>query len=362
MRRLLVIGAAASSLTRERGQAGLQAGYELHWYSPGGDDVPGAVMYRYPFSGIRQATFIEMFYVLYLIFKIRPAIVHVFYANQRYVNFAAACACKLVVTVMGSDIADHKLGYRFNSFFVKWLLSRANIVTSKSSYLDLRIATLGVDKGKIRRITWGVDSTVFRPGLDAGLLRKKYDIKEGDFVVFDVRACSELYNHPFILRSFASYLETQKKDAVLILTRFSGTDDYIHYLEGLIDQLGISDNVRFIMPIPKEEMPLYYNLADVVVSVPSSDGMPQSLYESMACGCFHILGALPQYRELVRDRVNGLFVEIGNKEQLVEAFRWVRENHQVILAARKENIELVTEIADRNEQFRMMTEIYENLC
>lgn len=362
MKRALVIGAAASSLTRERGQVALQAGYELHWYSPGGEDVPGAVMYRYPFAWIRQSTFVEMFYVFFLLLKIRPALVHVFYANQRFVNLAAACARRLVVTVMGSDIADHKLGYRFNAFFVKWLLSRADVVTSKSSYLDRRLESMGVAPGQLARITWGVDRTVFMPGLDTSLLRMEHDIEEGTFVVFDVRSCAKLYNHPFILQSFAAYRNKYNEGAVLILTRFSGAEEHIHELESLIVQLGISSNVRFIDAIPKQKMPLYYNLADVVVSVPSSDGMPQSLYESMACGCFHVLGDLPQYKELIRDRVNGLFVEIGKQEQLVEAFRWVEKNQQVISAAANENIKIVTEVADRNEQFRKMTEIYNNLC
>ncbi|SHI75759.1 Glycosyltransferase involved in cell wall bisynthesis [Malonomonas rubra DSM 5091] len=361
MKSIFVIGAAASPLTRERGQVPLYSGYELHWYSPSGDDVPGAKMYRYPFNRLKQSTFIEMFYVFYLILKIRPVIVHVFYANQRFVNLAATFARKLVVTVMGSDIADYKLGYRFNSFFVQWLLSRADVVTSKSIYLDSRLASLGVDIKKIKRITWGVDRSRFAPDLDTYSLRVKYGIAEGDFVVFDVRSCSELYNHPFILRSFATYLETYNIDAVLILTRFSGSVEYINKLEALIRHLGIVDNVRFVDAIPKEEMPLYYNLADVVVSVPSSDGMPQSLYESMACGCFHILGDLPQYKELIRDRVNGLFVEIGNEQQLVEALDWVSKNQGQLTAAAQENQALVHEIADRDQQFHKMTKIYDNL-
>ena len=217
-KKILVIGAAASPLTRERGQVGLQAGYELHWYSPGGDAVPGAVMYRYPF-GSRQVTFLEMFYVLYLLCKVRPAIVHVFYANQRFVNLAASLARRVVVTVMGSDIAEHKLGYRFNAFFVKYLLSSAEVVTSKSSYLDQRLVELGVAAEKINRITWGVDRSVFRMGLDVEALRKQYSIAENNYVVFDVRGCAKLYNHAFILRSFATYLKKHNQNAVLILTR-----------------------------------------------------------------------------------------------------------------------------------------------
>jgi glycosyltransferase involved in cell wall biosynthesis len=61
--------------------------------------------------------------------------------------------------------------------------------------------------------------------------------------------------------------------------------------------------------IPHAEMPLWQNLAEAVVMVPRSDGMPNSLLEAMACGAVPVLNRLPQYAELIRHGENGLFVD-----------------------------------------------------
>jgi glycosyltransferase involved in cell wall biosynthesis len=56
-------------------------------------------------------------------------------------------------------------------------------------------------------------------------------------------------------------------------------------------------------------MPLYYSLADAVVAAPSSDGMPQSLFEALACEAPVVLARLPCYDEFVRHEESALLVE-----------------------------------------------------
>ena len=56
-------------------------------------------------------------------------------------------------------------------------------------------------------------------------------------------------------------------------------------------------------------MPAYYSLAEVAVAVPSSDGLPQTLLESMACRTPNILSRLPRYEEIVRHEESAYFVD-----------------------------------------------------
>ena len=48
-------------------------------------------------------------------------------------------------------------------------------------------------------------------------------------------------------------------------------------------------------------MPAWYTLAEVSVNLPFSDGLPQSLFEAMACGTPSLLGRLPFYAEVATD-------------------------------------------------------------
>jgi len=65
----------------------------------------------------------------------------------------------------------------------------------------------------------------------------------------------------------------------------------------------------FCGQVDHAEMPAYYSLAELCVAVPSSDGLPQTLLESMACGTPNILSRLPRYEEIVHHEESAYFVE-----------------------------------------------------
>jgi len=56
-------------------------------------------------------------------------------------------------------------------------------------------------------------------------------------------------------------------------------------------------------------MPALYSLADAVVMIPSSDGLPQSLFEAMACETPVVLGRLSTYEEAVSPGVSAVFCD-----------------------------------------------------
>lgn len=77
-----------------------------------------------------------------------------------------------------------------------------------------------------------------------------------------------------------------------------------------------------------EEMPKYYNSADVFVLPSFYEGMPLTVLEAMACGlpvvAFRV-GGLP---DCVFDGVNGYLVEPGNVSELIEKIKLAYENRR----------------------------------
>src|SRR5207248_11360309 len=98
-------------------------------------------------------------------------------------------------------------------------------------------------------------------------------------------------------------------DAVLLLTEYMPDADYRAAIKRRIDELGLAEHVLFCGQVDHAEMPAYYSLAEICVAVPSSDGLPQTLLESMACGTPNILSRLPRYEEIVRHEESAYFVE-----------------------------------------------------
>jgi glycosyltransferase involved in cell wall biosynthesis len=72
-------------------------------------------------------------------------------------------------------------------------------------------------------------------------------------------------------------------------------ESYEARVRDIFNRGSAKDRVRFIGPIPHHEMADYYRLADVTVSIPSSDGTPMSVLESMACETPVLVSRIPNY-------------------------------------------------------------------
>jgi glycosyltransferase involved in cell wall biosynthesis len=264
---------------------------------------------------------------------------------------------------MGGDVLSDQSFYGKKKWLTKKILEKADIITSKSNFLDKVLQNIGDYFHKIRRVTWGVDTKQFYPEMDVRFLRERWKIEADDLVFLSPRNCQPFYNQNLIIKAFSEYpsLHGTKKKAKLLIAEHFSDESYVKRLRALSMELGLQDKVYFVGPIPHQEMPAYFNLADVMVAVPSSDGMPQSLYEAMACGTFPILGDLPQYQEMIQDGKNGKLVKIGDVSALSEAMGWVSDHpeHRKVVAVF--NRKRIMEIADKEVQDLIMISIYEEL-
>jgi glycosyltransferase involved in cell wall biosynthesis len=370
--RILAIGDPDSSLTRERVRFGRDAGYEMHWYAPAVADywqrpidfeVEGVNCHSFRSRWIpKLGALIEIVFLRRLLGELSPSLVHVFMAYPRLYNLILAQKTPVIVTVMGADILPEQ-GYNTprRRLLTRALLRRASCITSKSKYLDEALISIGVRRELIRRVTWGIDATFFRPGLDVDDLRAKLHISDEDIVFFSPRACQRFYRHDHILRSFVRFTRSRPEPSVLLISLANEELGYGEELRASANRLGVTKRIRFVGPLDHGEMPAYYNLALASLAVPPSDGMPQSLYESIACECFPILGNLPQYHELVSHTKEGFFVELESEEELANAMEWVVENRESINANGPAGRRRVLEIADKRRQAAIVEGLYRDL-
>jgi glycosyltransferase involved in cell wall biosynthesis len=264
---------------------------------------------------------------------------------------------------MGGDVLSDQSFHGRRKWLTKKMLEGADIITSKSNFLDKVLQEIGNYADKIRRVTWGVDAQKFCPGTDVRLLREQLKIQDDELVFFSPRNCQPFYNQDMIIKAFAEYqsLHGTRKKAILLMTELFSEESYVKRLKSLVTGLGLQGKVHFVENIPHQEMPAYFNLADIMVATPPSDGMPQSLYEAMACGTYPILGNLPQYQELIQDGVNGRLVKIGDAKVLSEAMRWAADHPEHRKEAVHINRRRILEVADKEAQDRLVNSIYDEL-
>jgi glycosyltransferase involved in cell wall biosynthesis len=229
-----------------------------------------------------------------------------------------------------------------------------------SAYLEARLRPLMPSGKTITRIGWGVDLKRFRPGLDTQPLRRQWTIEDGRPVIFSPRLAQPFYRHEQIIRELPAVRETVR-DALLVVGGHSADSGYVASLRQLASDLGVAEHVRFVGPLAYAEMPQWMNLADVVVMVPPSDGMPSSLLEAMACGAVPVLNRLPQYAELIEHGRNGVLVDPHGGDLAAALIAALSDR-----AAREEmarrNRALVAEVADQDREMERMHRQYRHLA
>ena len=103
-----------------------------------------------------------------------------------------------------------------------------------------------------------------------------------------------------------------------------------------------------------------YSLAEVMVSVPFSDGLPQSLFEAMACETPAILGRLPGYAEVVTDGQHALLADL-QPEALAEAMIQLLKDKNRACALAAAARERVREVAWLPEEAKRVDGLYRRL-
>lgn len=214
------------------------------------------------------------------------------------------CRVPVCITARGSDINDSPQ-YWLPRRMIRWMITRAKNRIAVSEELALKMRALTWPSLPVHVLPNGVDRSRFYP-CPAPSLRKLLGI-DGPLVL-SVGNLRELKGHDILVRAVATLPE-----AALIII---GAGEEEANLQRLIEQLGVTDRVRLLGAVDNAELPDYYNAADVFALASSSEGCPNVILESIACGTPVVataVGAIPDLvpescrRFLVHERTPAAF-------------------------------------------------------
>ena len=276
--------------------------------------------------GIPPRAFFQLVGLIRFLQRHRPDIVHVHYAHGTYAWLAGLIGARpLVVSVMGGDILFDEQGA--HNALSRWmtleLLRQADYITSKSHFLTAVLDRLGGFGQKAERIVWGVPLGEFKRK-DASRLRARLGLAEKHRVILSPRILQPLYRIHLIIEAIPLILR-DIPDAVILVTEYLADMTYQAQIIERVRSLGVESHVIFCGEVKQQDMPELYSLAEISVGVPVSDGLPQTLFEAMACGTPTMLSRLPRYEEIVQHEYSAYFVDATPEAIAAGVIRLLRD-------------------------------------
>ncbi|HEY7525729.1 MAG TPA: glycosyltransferase [Candidatus Limnocylindria bacterium] len=240
----------------------------------------------------------------------RPHVLHAHYARSPAWHAWLSGWRPYVVTVWGSEVLRAAEMPRLGRLFTRLALRDAALVTAGTEQLAAAAVRLGARPERVRHAEFGIDTLRFHPGM-AGAQRAELraELGLGDArVVVSPRILAPLYRHEVVIEALAR----MPADVLVLSSGMRADPAERQRLEALARQLGVAERWRILPAMDADRMADLYRLADVVVSVPESDAMPQSVMEAMATGTPAVVSDLPDPRGWLGDLTPQLIVPVGD--------------------------------------------------
>lgn len=342
---ICVTGDASSPHESKRAQALAALGHRVRFVSPVAAELDG-IPVTVPWGGeirfrpLRRLA--VMLSTLWVVAREKANVIHCHYAAE-YATWAAALLGKkpLVITVMGGDVLFDEQGNQgpTGRALTRFALRRADLITVKSPRLARVVESMGVAGERIMEVLWGIDLTAFASdSARVAAYRDLWRAGNEDLVFFSPRPMKPFYNQPLMIQTLAQVRE-KYPGAKLVMTTYGEEDGYRDDLLALAKTLGVDDALHFVDPCLHVGMAHLYGAADIVLSIPPSDGFPQTLVEAAVIGRPCVMTGAERFAGLIEPDKHALFTEL-NPDSLAK---------QCLLLAEKK--ELRQEIANAALEF-----------
>jgi D-inositol-3-phosphate glycosyltransferase len=159
--------------------------------------------------------------------------------------------------------------------------SAAGIIAFSPHERDAMVRLYGGSSAKIKLLPCGVDLSRFKP-LDQKAARERLGLNGGKVVLYVGRV--EPLKGLELLVHTAAQMETCHDVKVLVVGGANDGDEEVGRLQDLARDLEVEHVIDFVGRVDQEDLPLYYNAADVCVLPSYYESFGLAALESMACG------------------------------------------------------------------------------
>jgi glycosyltransferase involved in cell wall biosynthesis len=156
----------------------------------------------------------------------------------------------------------HRLQIRSRKSIEQTVLKRSDSIVALSEYTREKLQrTYGLAPSKVSVIPGGVDLERFRPSTDETQIRTRIGLPEDKFILFTVRNLVPRMGLENLISAF-EIVQNGRTDLLLVI---GGEGPLEKALKEQARRCGVEDFVRFAGYIPDEDLPSYYQMADLFI-------------------------------------------------------------------------------------------------
>ena len=164
-----------------------------------------------------------------------------------------------------------------------------------------------IPKNKIPCIYNGIDTEIFNSKT------KVYNSRDKNIKIISTGRLQSVKNHKLMINAFAEVCNYIPNVQLTIL----GDGELRNELECQINKYNL--NERIILKGVVKDVSKELNESDIYIITSDYEGLPLSVLEAMSCGLPIVATKAGGVVDIVKDGENGILVEVGNVEELINA-------------------------------------------
>lgn len=262
----------------------------------------------------------------------------------------------IIYTPQGSELLMRAQNNRLYSYMARRVFKRVDVITGDSRAIQNAGFLFGAKKEKNYIIQNGVDLNIFNPSVES--IRSELGAEEDTLLLYSPRAFDPLYNIPDIIECLRILKDQQINFKCMFAYAFG--EQYLNQYKKMIKKFGLEDYIIWNGYTDHEDMPKYYKSADIVLSVPSSDSSPKTVYESMACGTPVVVTNLAWTQEHLVEDEHIVKVNVNKPDEIARAILKITNDSKFKEQLSKNGIEIVKELYSYHDNMKKMETIMEN--
>ncbi|MGD7035833.1 glycosyltransferase [Methylotuvimicrobium buryatense] len=234
----------------------------------------------------------------------------------------------VTITLRGTEVSLSKFPAR--KLRIVSALQWATKIFSVADSLKRHVVALGIDSNKIQVVGNGVDADKFQP-VDRAEARRDLNLPEDAPVLISVGGLVDRKGYHRVIEVLPLLLKEFPDLMYLIVGGACAEGNNRKQLEQQVADLNLQNHVRFLGPLPSEQLKSPLSASDVFVLSTANEGWANVFLEAMACGLPVITTDVGGNSEVVNDASLGTIVPFGDASALrlalSDAFnkRWDRQ-------------------------------------